>query len=79
MLVSGTLSSEMSLFIKEVNKMKQEDADIAIDAYCKRLESAVYTAIRSLTITIPPLTIAVSGGPTAQSNPAPIVLTNMIS
>lgn len=79
MLVPETLSNEMSLFMKEVNKMKQEDANAAIDAYCKRLESAVYAAIKSLTITIPPLTIAVSGGPTAQSNSLPIILTNVIS
>lgn len=77
-LVAKQLSNELKVFITQVNKMKQTDKDKAIDAYCNKLESAIYTAIKSLTITIPPGMIIVAGSPTTQTNPAPIVLTGII-
>jgi hypothetical protein len=54
-LISGKLSKNMQNFIKEVNKMKQEDADKAIKAYCDNLESLIDERIKSITVTIPML------------------------
>ncbi len=79
MLVPGVLAKEMKAFVTKANGMTQEDADKAIEAYCSALEKAVYNAIRNLTLTIPSgmVIVATPTGPAA--NPAPIVLTKMIS
>jgi hypothetical protein len=69
----------MKAFILDVNKMKQEDADKAIDTYCKKLEEVIYNAIRSLTITIPSSAIQVAGSSTNQTNVNKIVLKNVVS
>lgn len=68
----------MKAFIKSVNKMKQTDADKAIDIYCAHHETEIYDAIRSITITIPPGSIIVSGSPSTQTNLIPIILTGVI-
>ena len=78
-LIAGNLSQNMQSFIKQVNTMKQEDADKAIQAYCDQLETSVYKAIKSLRITIPTGFIQVQGTPSAQTNIAPIVLNDVIS
>jgi len=77
-LKATTLSNDMKAFITQVNALKQEDKDKAIDEFCQKLESVVYTAIRSLTLTIPSGAIQVVGQGSA-TNPAPIVLTGGIS
>lgn len=79
MLISGKLSSNMQSFIKEVNKMKQDDADKAIKAYCDKLEELIDNRIKSIRITIPTGFIMVQGTPSAQTNIAPIVLNNVVS
>lgn len=78
-LVSGKLSKSMKTFMKKANKMTQEDADKAIDAYCDNMESSIYSAIKSIQITIPSGAIKVSGTAAAQTNIAPIVLRSSVS
>lgn len=78
-LQAGSLANEMKSFIKQVNKMKQEDANKAIDTYCTKLEKVVYDAIKSITITIPPGAIQVQGSPSAQTNIATIVINEVVS
>lgn len=78
-LVARKLSGKMKDFMKRVNKMKQQDAAKAIDAFCDEHESDIYVAIRSITITIPTGLINVAGSSSAQTNVAPIVLNNVVS
>jgi len=78
-LEKGLLAKDMKTFIKGVNKMKQEDAEKAITAYCNKMETSIYQAIKSITITIPVGFIKVAGSQSAQVNPAPIVLNNFIT
>lgn len=79
MLKPGTYAAELKQFILQVNQMSQEDAEKAIEAHCRKQEELIYNAIKSLTITIPPSAIMVAGSAAAQTNPAPIVLTGVIS
>jgi hypothetical protein len=78
-LQKGLLAKQMNQFILEVNKMKQEDAEKAIENYCNKLEETVYRAIRSITITIPSGFIQVQGTAVAQTNALPIRLTRVVS
>ena len=78
MLIAGELSNSMRDFVMNVNKIPQEDAEKAINAYCNNLENIIYDAIKSLTITIPPGAIQVQGSSVAQTNLAPIVLEKVI-
>jgi hypothetical protein len=78
-LAPGQIANEMKSFITGVNKMKQEDADKAIEQFCSSIEKTVFEAIKSITISILPgfIQVVTPSGP--GSNPAPIVLNNMIS
>lgn len=78
-LRTNNFSNKMKTFVKKVNKMKQEDADKAIDNFCEQHEKDIYAAIKSITITIPPGAIKVMGSSSAQTNAAPIVLNNVVS
>jgi hypothetical protein len=78
-LIAGQLSKNMQNFIKEVNKMKQDDADKAIKAYCDELELLIDKRIKSITITIPAGAIQVQGSPSAQMNILPIALNKVVS
>ena len=52
---------------------QEEDLDQAITKFSDELASIIADAIKSATITAPPGSIIVVGGPTTQSNPAPII------
>ncbi|MBC7948986.1 MAG: hypothetical protein H7Y42_13965 [Chitinophagaceae bacterium] len=75
----GSLSKSMTHFVKEVNKLEQEDAEKAITAYCNKLEEVIFAAIKSITITIPPSAIQVQGSAAAQTNLVQIVLKEVVS
>jgi hypothetical protein len=79
MLLVGELSGQMQSFMLQVNKMTQEDAEKAIEAYCNQLEKSIYSTIKHITITIPPGAIVVAGSPSTQANPIPIVLNGVIT
>lgn len=78
-LIPGQLANEMKSFISAANKMKQEDADKAIQSFCNSIEKAVFEAIKSITITILPgfIQVVTPSGP--GNNPASIVLKNVVS
>lgn len=78
-LVPGQLATSMKGFVQAANKMKQEDANAAIEKYCQQLETVIYNAIRSMTITIPPGSIVTVGGPTTQANVNPVIIQGTIS
>ena len=59
------------------NEMEIKDQDTAIDNYCQNFEEIIYTAIKSITLTIPPGKIIVSGSATNQTNIKPIILNNI--
>lgn len=83
MLVPGVLANKFKAFVLELNQTKQKDKESAIDRFCKELESEVYTANKSITITIPSgaiiLTGANSGGPVVCTNTAPIILNKVVT
>lgn len=74
-LVPGTIKEPLKLFLKTQNAAKVSDPEAAMDAFCQKIEDLVFQAIKSQTITIPTGLVAVVGSPTAQANPAPIVIT----
>jgi hypothetical protein len=78
-LIPGELAKEMKGFISQVNKMKQTDADKAIEAFCNQIETSIYKAIQGITITILPgfIQVVTPAGP--GSNAAPIVLNRVVS
>lgn len=81
MLTKGLIANSLADFIKNQNKQKVENSDVAIDNYCKELEERVFEAIKSssITITIPAGIINVTGFagtvPVVCVNPSPITLT----
>lgn len=77
-LVQGQLAKSMKAFIKTLNNKTQEDADVAITLYCNEMEKDIYAAIKSITITIPSGMIQVAGPSGAMTNPAPIVLNEIV-
>lgn len=77
-LVEATIKSEV---LNALNLPFDADSSASTvkDDHAAAITTAIVNAIKSLTITIPPGAIAVTGSPSAQSNAAPIVLNNVIS
>lgn len=74
-LEKGSLSKDLKEFIKQTQKMSQEDADLAIETYCTNMETSIYKAIKSLTLTIPAGFLNVQGSATNQTNLTPLTIT----
>lgn len=73
-LIAGNLKNQLKIFIQNSNQTKQTDLDQSIDDFCGKIETLVYEAIKSVTITIPSGLVAVAGTATAQVNPFPIII-----
>lgn len=78
MLIPGTLSQSLKDFIATLNAVRVEDRDKAIQQFCDIHEKLVYSAIKSMTITILPGQIQVVGTGAA-SNPLPIILNSVVT
>ena len=81
-LIAQAFAGKLKAFILQINTVEQDDKDAAITAFCNELETDVYNAIKSITITIAPETIVVegvnSGGPIVATNISPIILVNSV-
>ncbi|NIG54744.1 hypothetical protein [Chitinophaga sp. Cy-1792] len=77
-LIPKKFSESLKAQIQSANNQKQEDASAAITAHCEYLESAVYNAMRSITITIPPGAIIVQTAMGPAANVTPIVLESTV-
>lgn len=77
-LIKNKFASRLKNFILQLNKMKQEDAEAAIDKFCKEAEEAIDERLKNMTFTIPPGAIKVTGTAAAQTNPNPIVLNRIV-
>jgi hypothetical protein len=77
-LIEGALANSMKAFLNSQNGKVQEDKDAAIEEYANNMEKLIYNAIRSIEIVIPSGMIMVQGSPSAQTNIAPIILTEVV-
>lgn len=78
-LIAEQLANDIKNFIKQSNTEPVKDIDVAIDTYCSNMETAIYNAIKTITITIPTGAIQVQGTSVAQANIVPIILTGTVS
>ena len=77
MLIQGQVKNALKAFITKANQTKQADLDKTVDDFCAAIESVVFTAIKSATITLPPGSVKVAGSPAAQVNVLPIIIQGM--
>lgn len=78
MLVKGALAKRLIDFANKIKNVEQTDIDAVIKAEAQNEESAIYEAIKSITITIPSGAITVMTPQGPGSNIQPIVLNNVI-
>lgn len=79
MLVDGKFAKDLEKFITELNSVEQENLQNSIQSFCSQQEKALYAALRSITIKIPPGSIVVMTSQGPASNPQPILLNNVIT
>lgn len=70
-VIQQVIKTRLRAFI-EKNKAN-EDLDQAVEDFTEELSSIIRDAILSATVTAAPGSIVVAGGPTTQTNPAPII------
>jgi hypothetical protein len=70
-VIKQVIKNRLKLFI-EKNKAN-ENVDDAVEQFTEELSSIIRDAILSATVTAPPGSIIVVGGPTTQSNVQPII------
>lgn len=75
-LVSATIEQQIDQLLTSTAGMELEQAKVQ---FRKQLTQIIIDAIKSATITVQPGVIQVAGSPSAQSNVAPIVISNSIS
>ncbi|SHL14887.1 hypothetical protein SAMN05444266_102214 [Chitinophaga jiangningensis] len=77
-LIPKKFSESLKAKMQQTNNQKQDSPSAAINAYCEQLESDVYNAVRSITITIPPGAIIVQTAMGPAANVTPIVLESTV-
>lgn len=77
MLVKGTISKLLIDFVDKIKNVEQSNADQIIKAEAENTEKAIYKAIKSIQIVLPPGSIIVQGTGIA-TNAQPIILNNVI-
>jgi hypothetical protein len=70
-VIQEVIKTRLKAFI-EKNKAN-ENVDQAVEDFTEELSAIIRDAILSATVTAPTGSIIVAGGPTAQTNPAPII------
>ena len=79
MLIKGAIKKILIDFMNSVKDIEQTDIDKSIEAEAENSEEAMYQAIRSLTITIPPGSIVVETTTGPALNLSPIILNDVIT